>query len=278
MTLDPSLMGDLVLGVGGAVAGGLVVAIAAMIGGRNAGLGFLAAGVVLGGFGLPVGWRVVTQGPATAQAATDDGLGVNTTEDKALAAVMKKYYPHEYDELKDVAARGRFSLFQDDMQVQRIAADLVRRQAPLADDENMMSLVRMARDAGVAARANSPKQCAAAMDGGAMPMGAGVNKTEAVAAITRFLEQTATHPASGHGTVDLHAVRERLVTSALARLPSAERKTIEANRFSRMAIATDPGTQKAYCDLAIGLFDTLLDRSPHESAGVMRTLLAHDHV
>ncbi len=283
MALDTSaLMGDLVLAFGGAVGGALIVALIATVTGRNAGLLPIVLGVLIGGAGLPLGWRLAAHPPSFALAAPNQGQSQDAAAlgDNPIIGALKRYYPEEFGKLATLEKDSRWNPLaqvQALQKAQAIAADLVRRKAPLADDENIMAFVRMARDVTADTRERSPKACGQAMSGSVGPMTGlmtGPRKAESEAILARFLEQTATRPAASHASVDIRPAVLRMAEGALRRLPSGERGLFSgAHSPGTTFNSSDPKMQAAYCDFAIAAFDELLSRSPHESAGVMRTLM-----
>jgi hypothetical protein len=154
--MNSELMGNLVLAIGGGVGGALVFAVAAAIGGRNAGIGLLAGGIALGAVGLPVGWNVVNHAGAYIAAAASSDPTLKASEDD-LPRVLKRYYPDDYAKL-----RGSVFSFNRS-QARNIAIELLRREAPKADDDSMMGVIRLARDEAKQARDSSSEQCASSL-------------------------------------------------------------------------------------------------------------------
>lgn len=278
-----SLSGDLILGLGGAVAGGLLAALAAAVAGRNAGLGLLVIGVLIGGFGLPVSLRLIDHPPALiGDAPPIAGASSTHSADERLMTVLERYYPEDYAKLRELAPKGAWLVNPMALaKAQALGADLVRRKAAAADDENMMAIVRMARDEIGAVRQASPQRCGAALQGPALSiLGAGSDARRAAntEALARFLEQAATRPAPAHASVDIRPALNRMAQAAQARIPADERKLIaESSRFG-FGASRDEKHQAAFCDFTLAAFDELLARPQHESASVMRTLLLKERL
>lgn len=277
MAFDISaLSGDLILGVGGAVGGALFAALLAAVTGRNAGIGLLAIGVIVGGAALPLGARLLEHPPSlklAPNAAAGAPDGARADEDPVLS-VLRRLYPDDYAKVKGLAPGLMFLAPGNQAKAHAIMADLMRRTAPKANDENMMAFMKIARDeAGTLAQA-SPERCGEAMQGGAFPLAGGRERREGELVLARFLEQAAVDPAPAHASVDLRPAMDRMAKSALARLPADERKIVMGSvTRSGFGRPTDKASKVAYCHFILSAFDELLRRPAHESAGVMRTLM-----
>jgi hypothetical protein len=277
--------GDLILAFGGAVGGALIAALLAALGGRNAGVGLVVLGVAIGGAGLPLGWRLVEHPPqlallGDAPAPATDSEG---SSDRVMQ-VLQTYYPEDYRKLMALGLRGSprsWGWSPNVWRAQAIVVDLIRRKAPQADDENMMDFIRIARDGAHRLRDRSPKTCGSMMGGGGDAVGLqqafAPDQADANRILARFLEQVATHPAPAYRTVDAQSAMMRIARAAEKRLPADERRAIEESAGLRVARRNTPHntplSQKAFCDFSVAALDELAARSPHESAGIMRTLL-----
>ena len=269
--MDSALLGNLVLAIGGGVAGALIFALSAALDGREAGVGMIAAGVLLGAIGLPAGWYGATH----LYLLNHRGFGASSPQtpqmvsaEKDLERVLKQYYPDDYAKM-----RGAVFSFNNG-RVRDMAIRLMQRQAPYADDDSMMGVIRIARDETKEAHDKSPKQCAETLSGGGLPSEDDDLKAQAVQVFTHYLEQTATDPRSGREQADTTSLRGRIAKGAMARLPVDEQEAIKNLNFSGGVTHADARGQAAFCDFAIALFDDLSDRSPHESATLMRALIA----
>ncbi|MBS0295038.1 MAG: hypothetical protein JSR45_01915 [Proteobacteria bacterium] len=269
--------GDLILGLGGAVGGALVAALIAAVTGRNAGLGLLAVGVIVGGASLPLGARLLEHPPSLQlgrNAVTSAPESASADEDPILS-VLRRLYPDDYAKVKGLAPGLMVLAPGNQAKAHAIMADLMRRTAPKANDENMMAFMKIARDeAGTLAEA-SPERCGEAMQGGALPLAGGRDRREQELVLARFLEQAAVDPAPAHASVDLRPAMDRMAKSALAKLPADERKIVMGSVVGRSGFGrpTDKASKVAYCHFILSAFDELLRRPAHESAGVMRTLM-----
>ena len=268
MTFDSALMGDLVLAIGGGVGGALIFVLGAAVTGRNAGLGLIVAGLVLGAVGLPVGWGVATHLPTLAAPASSNPAVLASEKD--LERVMKRYYPDDYAKLRSTV----FSF--NDSQARKTAVELLQREAPKADDDSMMSMIRLADAEAKQARESSSEQCAMTVRGGGLPHADDALKTEATEAFAHYLEQTATDPASPRPPADLDSLSLRLAKSSVASLPEDEQHTvlIDGGRQASTLKNGDTRVTGAFCDLIIAMLDNLSEGSPHESAALMRDMIS----
>src|SRR3569832_869216 len=87
MAFDISaLSGDLILGAGGAAGGALFAALLAAVTGRNAGIGLLAIGVIVGGAALPLGARLMERPPSLKLAPTAAALSGRLRQGEGIGA------------------------------------------------------------------------------------------------------------------------------------------------------------------------------------------------
>ena len=229
--------------------------------------------------------------------STDAAPGKAFDEARASAealpdvAALKQYYPEEYAALEkdfDLARQQKLGAAGARDAVRRNVYQLVKRQAKLADDANLIALMTLSRDKG-AALVNNPAFCHQHFTGARLtfnpetvfpaPM---LERDHTVSAA--LLKQTATAPVSNaagarvdDGDIksrvrDYYEVelRDKVAERTRAGFTPAEREQLQILAGRKVSLEGDTAKQGMLCRFNIALLDETLKLPADKAAMVYR--------
>jgi hypothetical protein len=198
-----------------------------------------------------------------------------------LYQVLAKHYPAVHAQVLDGLVQGinggrPYRTMIADLNA--VVVKLVTQQAPKANIENTLALLKLTRDQAKVTLARDPAGCLSVL---------GVREYDIAAVralpedltqremslMTKVLEQTAVAPETPAVKIDEKAL-EAIALDAYDRLPDDRLRVAFGEIGGDPAKAKDPLSQTAFCEFSIAMFDILLAMPPIEGAQNFRGLNA----
>lgn len=257
--------------------------------GRNGVIGVAVAFAVIAGIGA----HFLVQSDAAPKKAFDDARAA--ADALPDVAAVKQYYPDQYAVLEkdlDVLRDQKLGAAGVRDAVRRQLTPLVKRQAKLADDANLLALMKLSRDKG-AALLNNPAYCHQFFTGGRLTFNpetifpaALVQQDHAVSAA--LLKQTATTPLSNAAGARVDdgelksrvreyyevQLRDEVIDRVQAGFNPDERKQLQLLAGRKVSLEGDTVRQGMLCRYNIALLDETLKLPADKAAMVYRLNLA----
>ena len=195
-------------------------------------------------------------------------------------AVMAQHYPSEYQRVLDIVLDGLNSgrRFNDIvLDINPIVVALVVQQAPKANVENTLAMIRLTRAQAKALEAIDPKLCLVLLGSAesekaiGLQMPAGLLEQE-LALTANLLRQTALAPESPPTSPLSEKAIEAIAIEAYDALPGDQLRVAMRQIEGDPAKASTPLQQTAFCEFSMAMFDALLKMQPVEAVRTFKAM------